>query len=136
MDEELKLEIQQHIKRSEDAIDTVKLLIKNKKYSDAVSKAYYAMFYAASALLRTKKLDTSKHSGVISSFGLHFVKTGIIDKNLHKRFIKAFNDRDVTDYRIMTEVIEDVAVQKLKDAEEFVADLKAFLISEDWLLFQ
>ena len=109
MDDELKLEIQQYVKRSEDAIDTVKLLIKNNKYSDAVSKAYYAMFYAASALLRTRGLDTSKHSGVISQFGLHFVKTGI-DKNHHKRFIKAFNDRDVADYRIMTEVIEQVAI--------------------------
>ena len=133
MDEELKLEIQQYLKRSEDAIDTVKLLIKNEKYSDAVSKAYYAMFYAASALLRTRKLNTSKHSGVISLFGLHFVKTGLINKNHHKRFIKAFNDRDVADYRIMTEVIEEVAVQKLRDAEKFVADLKGFLISEDWL---
>lgn len=136
MGEELKLEIQQYLKRSEDAIDTVKLLIKNKKYSDAVSKAYYAMFYAASALLRTRGLNTSKHSGVISQFGLHFVKAGIIEKNHHKRFIKAFNDRDVADYRIMTEVIEEVAVQKLEDAEKFVTALKAFLISEDWLSFK
>lgn len=68
MEEELKIEIQQYIKRSEDAIDTVKILINHKKYPDAVSKAYYAMYYAASALLRTKDLDVSKHSGVISQY--------------------------------------------------------------------
>lgn len=116
MEEELKIEIRQYIKRSEDAIDTTKILIDHKKYSDAVSKAYYAMFYAASALLRTKNLDVSKHSGVISQFGLHFVKTGVIDKDHHKRFIKAFNDRDVADCRVMKEVIEQVAIQKLEDA--------------------
>jgi len=133
VEKELKLEIQKYIQRSEDAIDTVKLLIKYKKYSDAVSKAYYAMFYAACAILRTKTLDTSKHSGVISQFGLHFAKTGIIDKTNHRRFIKAFNDRDVADYRIMKEVIDKVAIQKLKDAEKFITDIKAFLIKEGWL---
>jgi uncharacterized protein (UPF0332 family) len=133
VEEELKIEIQQYIKRSEDAIDTVKILIDHNKYSDAVSKAYYAMFYAASALLRTKNLDVSKHSGVISQFGLHFVKTGIIEKHHHKRFIKAFNDRDVADYRVMKEVIEQVAIQKLEDAKKFIESIKTFLIKESWL---
>jgi len=133
MEEELKIEIKQYIKRSEDAIDTVKILINHKKYPDAVSKAYYAMFYAASALLRIKDLDVSKHSGVLSQFGLHFVKTGIIDKNHHKRLIKAFNDRDVADYRVMKEVIEQVAIQKLEDAQKFIEAIKSFLINGGWL---
>lgn len=134
MEEELKLEIQKYIEKSEDAIDTVKLLITHKKFSDAVSKAYYAMLYAACALLRTKNLDVSKHSGVISQFGLHFIKTGLIDKANHKRIIKAFNDRDVADYRIMKDVIEQVAIQKLKDAEKFVADIKEFLSRGNFLI--
>ncbi len=133
MEEELKIEIQQYIKRSEDAIETVKILIDHKKYPDAVSKAYYAMLYAASALLRTKDLDISKHSAVISQFGLHFAKTGLIDKIHHKRFIKAFNDRDVADYRVMKEVIEQVAVQRLEDAEKFIEAIKTFLINDGWL---
>jgi uncharacterized protein (UPF0332 family) len=133
VEEGLKTEIQQYIKRSEAAIETVKILIDHKKYPDAVSKAYYAMFYAASALLRTKDLDVSKHSGVLSQFGLHFVKTGMIDKIHHKRLIKAFNDRDVADYRVMKEVIEQVAVQKLEDAQKFLEAIKAFLTNEGFL---
>ena len=133
MENELKIEIQQYIKRSEDAIETVKILIDHKKYPDAVSKAYYAMYYAASALLRTKELDASKHSGVISQFGLHFAKTNIIDKIHHRRLIKAYNDRDVADYRIMKEVIEQVAVQKLEDSIKFFETIKTFLIKEGWL---
>jgi len=133
MEEELKIEIKQYIKRSEDAIDTVKILIENHKYSDAVSKAYYAMFYAICAALRTKNLDVSKHSGVISLFGLHFVKTGLIDKIHHKRLIKAFNDREVADYRVMKEVIEQVAVQKLDDAHKLIEAIKSFLIETNWL---
>ena len=85
MEKELKLEIKKYIQRSEEAIDTVKLLIQYKKYSDAVSKAYYAMFYAACATLRTKTLDTSKHSSVISQSIKSFISLS------KTRFISAIN---------------------------------------------
>ena len=38
----------------------------------AVNRAYYAVFYAASALLVTQGLARSKHSGVIAAFRQHF----------------------------------------------------------------
>jgi uncharacterized protein (UPF0332 family) len=40
------------------------------------ARSYYAMFTAARALLATKHLDSSKHTGVVSLFNQHFVKTG------------------------------------------------------------
>lgn len=48
-------------------------------HSVAISRAYYAMFYAASALLASKGLSRSKHSGVHSAFGEQFVKAGLIE---------------------------------------------------------
>ncbi|MBU1599651.1 HEPN domain-containing protein [bacterium] len=45
-------------------------------------KWLYAIFSAARALLATKDLDSSKHSGVISLFNQHFVKTGVEQKSL------------------------------------------------------
>ena len=41
-------------------------------YNDAVSKAYYAMFYASRALLLAVGRDPHKHTGVVSLFGEHF----------------------------------------------------------------
>jgi uncharacterized protein (UPF0332 family) len=38
----------------------------------AVNRAYYAIFYAANALLATKGISRSKHSGVIAAFREHF----------------------------------------------------------------
>ncbi|MCP4700780.1 MAG: HEPN domain-containing protein, partial [Gammaproteobacteria bacterium] len=48
------------------------------------SRAYYAVFYAASALLLNEQMDTSKHSGVISLINQYFVKTGRLDKQYGK----------------------------------------------------
>jgi uncharacterized protein (UPF0332 family) len=36
-------------------------------YASAINRAYYAIFYAANALLATKGLSRSKHSAVITS---------------------------------------------------------------------
>lgn len=48
-------------------------------YGSAINRAYYAMFYAANALLATKGIARSKHSGVIAAFREHFVKSGLIE---------------------------------------------------------
>jgi uncharacterized protein (UPF0332 family) len=48
-------------------------------YDVATSRAYYAMFYATSALLVSKGISRSKHTGVHSAFGEYFVKPGLIE---------------------------------------------------------
>jgi len=42
----------------------------------AVSRAYYAVFYLAKALLLQDGVEVNKHSAVIASFHQKFVKTG------------------------------------------------------------
>ncbi|HID63932.1 MAG TPA: HEPN domain-containing protein [Anaerolineae bacterium] len=48
-------------------------------YASAINRAYYAIFYAANALLATKGLSRSKHSAVIATFRQYFVKPGLIE---------------------------------------------------------
>jgi len=48
-------------------------------YSSAINRAYYAIFYAANALLAIEGLSRSKHSGVIAAFRERFVKPGLIE---------------------------------------------------------
>jgi uncharacterized protein (UPF0332 family) len=45
-------------------------------YDFAVSRAYYAMFYAAEALLFSRGLTFARHTGVIAAFNQHFVRSG------------------------------------------------------------
>ena len=48
------------------------------------------MFYAALALLASKQLSASKHSGVISLFHREFVKTGLISIGVAKFLVYSF----------------------------------------------
>jgi hypothetical protein len=52
---------------------------RNKEYNGATNRAYYAFFYAASAILLTRDISRSKHSGVLSTFRQYFVKPGLIE---------------------------------------------------------
>jgi uncharacterized protein (UPF0332 family) len=57
-------------------VQSARLLLSDGDYDGAVSRAYYAMFYVAEALLLSKHATFSKHSAVVSAFGKEFAKTG------------------------------------------------------------
>ena len=64
------------IEKSNENIKAAELLLREGFFAIANTRAYYAMFYAAQALLETVNLSFSKHSAVIAAFGKEFIKTG------------------------------------------------------------
>ncbi len=67
-------------------------------YDFASSRAYYAAFYAMQAILLTKDLSFSKHSGVIAAFNRQFIKTGVFPKEFSKLISRLFRERQTGDY--------------------------------------
>ena len=72
---------------------------------DAISRAYYAVFNAAAALLEEKRdLGLTTHAGrlphptLIQRFGLHFVRDGPFDKDAARLMDKLRQRRDACDY--------------------------------------
>ncbi len=93
-------------------------------YRDAVNRGYYAMFYAGLALLATRALGTSKHSGLLSLFGRHFVKTGMFSAQAGRYLRQAFELRQECDY-------QDFVEPTREQADEIVAHAKEFLVEAD-----
>ena len=60
--------IKLRLKLANEKLRVAKLLFKNRKYRDAVSRAYYSIFYAAKALLLSQGQDPSSHKGVDTLF--------------------------------------------------------------------
>ena len=84
--------------KAQESLEAAKLLA-GQGYNDfAVSRAYYSMFYIASAFLLGEGLTFSKHSTVIAKFGEHLVKTGKVPTEFHRHLITAENSRIVGDY--------------------------------------
>lgn len=79
-------EVTKLIEKSEHALEVAEALMKDGYPSDAASKVYYAMFYAAQALLKSAGIDVVKHSAVESAIGYHFAKTGKIELTVLDHF--------------------------------------------------
>ncbi len=102
-------------------------LLEGEALNSAVNRFYYAAFYAAPSLLATKDLDSSKHSGVISLFNKHFVKTGEVDHNKAKFLKKSFEKRQDTDYEDFVKVSRK-EVEELKNGViEFINECEKLL---------
>jgi len=52
--------------KAKETLQDGKILLEAKRFSSAVNRIYYALFYAVTALLLTKGLSSAKHGGVMS----------------------------------------------------------------------
>lgn len=92
--------VKYRLEQAQTALDDAEFLLEGKRSTQSiVNRAYYAMFYAALALLQRIGKIPSKHTGVISLFDREFVLKGIFSKDLSKDFHKAFELRQVSDYK-------------------------------------
>ena len=101
-----------------------------KKYFEGVSpvssvnRIYYAMFYAVSALLITRELSASKHSGVRALFNKEFVSKGMVEKEMGKFYSEMYDKRHKGDYEDFVKFErEDVKIY-LEKAEKFVEKIE------------
>jgi uncharacterized protein (UPF0332 family) len=62
------------IRKAEESLRAAQFLLQQEFNDFAASRAYYTMFYVASALLLSKGLSFSSHAGVISAFGQQFAR--------------------------------------------------------------
>lgn len=119
--------------RMERARETLKdahvLNIQEGSPESIINRAYYAMFYAALALLTTQGKGSSEHSGVIALFDQLFVKSGELPKSMSKALHKAFDLRQIGDYRELIELDPNQAKEILGSAGEFVQAVQNYLES-------
>ena len=129
--EEIEILIKHRLKQAGEALDDAKYLIDgNRSPQSIVNRSYYAMFYAALALLQKISKAPSKHSGVISLFDTEFVMKGVFPKDLSKDFHKAFELRQTVDYKVIRPITFDRAKEAWKKATDFVQEIQRYLLGE------
>ena len=124
----MKKEVQRLLEKADHALEVAESLYKQGFSQDAASKIYYAMFYAAQALLKSEDIEVIKHSAVESALGYYFAKTGRIDPKYHRILINARKIREIVDYDVQEEIIEPISTLKLEDGKEFVAKIKSIIM--------
>lgn len=114
MKPELEKLAQHRLGRANEAFRDGDQLLSLGSIDGAVNRFYYAAFYAARALLASRELDSGRHSGVISLFQKHFVRSGVIERETAKALPRAFEKRQKGDYGDFSQVTAQEA-QSIRD---------------------
>jgi uncharacterized protein (UPF0332 family) len=122
-------EIAANLERADQSIRAARELAA-RGYDFVASRAYYAAFYAATAILLHEELEFSKHSAVIASIHQRFVKTGRLDKKYGKDLNWLFELRGVGDYGATVHVSQQDAEKAIRAAEGFVQAIEALIQKE------
>lgn len=102
-------------------------LFKDGDVDFAASRAYYSLFYTASALLLSRGLSFSSHSGVIANYGKEFARTRAMDPKYHNYLIESQDRRNIGDYSIVAEVTAEQTKEMLGWAKEFTKAAEDYL---------
>ena len=115
--------------KSQECLEAARREMRAGAHVFAINRLYYAMFYAALALLQEISKVPSKHSGVVSLFDTEFVMKGVFPKELSKDFHKIFELRQNHDYRTHQPSSLSEAEETLEKASRFVQAVKSHLRS-------
>lgn len=123
----MKAEVLKLLKKADEALEVAKVLLDSSYYGDTISKVYYAMFYAARALLVQNNIVRHKHAAIIAAIGQYFVKTGKLDSKFHQSLIAAFEDREMADYNVAWNASKEEALLRYSSACKFIKEIKKII---------
>jgi len=112
--------IQYRLSRAKETLEEARVMLDSEHFYGTANRIYYACFYAVVALLLTKNLSSSKHSGIIGLFNKNFIKTGSIPKNMGKFYSRLFDSRLESDYGELMEIDPNELRQDLATAADFI----------------
>jgi uncharacterized protein (UPF0332 family) len=135
VDEEETLERRHQIKayldHARQALAAAALNLEHGFHDTAINRAYYAIFYAASALLLTKDISRSKHAGVVAAFRQHFVRPGLIEAEYSDLYGDVMDARIDSDYEMTLQADQATAQGRLDDARQFVDRVMRYLFDAE-----
>ena len=103
--------IRYRIEQAQGALSDSDFAAMGERWSMAANRLYYAIFYAASALLLSEEIAFHTHKGLIKQFGYYFVKAGRVSKEEGALISQLFKLRHETDY----EAYVDPTEEQIKD---------------------
>ena len=114
-------------RRATESMGAALLCRREGYYADAVSRAYYAVMHAARAALQLYDIAAKSHTGVRSMFGLHIVRTGLVEPEWDAVIGDSGDERIASDYDVASIFDESDALVACDRADAFLARIRTLL---------
>jgi uncharacterized protein (UPF0332 family)/predicted nucleotidyltransferase len=102
--------------------------VQGSDYLVVANRAYYAIFYAANAVLATRGLQRSKHPSVLAAFRDLYIKTGEIEASYIRDYEETMKRRHMSDYDLNSAISADFVRVGLEAAQRFTSRVEHYLI--------
>lgn len=116
--------IDYRITSAKETLNAAKSLARDRHWNSVINRLYYVCFYAISALLYKNEINARSHSGLKHQFSLHFIKTGLISKELAGVFIELCDYRQQGDYGDFVDFDENKTLPLFKPVEELLQTIE------------
>ncbi|MBQ2553640.1 MAG: HEPN domain-containing protein [Prevotella sp.] len=93
----------------------------------SANRYYYACFHAVQALFVHNGLSSKTHSGMLSQFGLHFIKTGIVEDRLGAFLTRMEQLREKGDYNCLFSISEEDLLTIIEPAHELISVIEELI---------
>lgn len=103
------------------------VLLELEDFDSCASRAYFAMFYAAQALVMEEQGKVGAGRGIRSAFNQLFVDTGRLPRRAGDAFDRIAEYQEVGDYAHHFAISESQAEWALQEAEAFVNSIARML---------
>ncbi|MBI3392997.1 MAG: HEPN domain-containing protein [Nitrospirae bacterium] len=127
MEKRVAVKIDKLLEKSERNLRAAERLSEMGEHDDSISRAYYAMYHAALALLLTRGASPTTHAGVLVLLSKEFVRTGRLEKRYLEMISEAKELRESGDYEPFFTGSAKESRTVLKEARLFVDRVKELL---------
>jgi hypothetical protein len=132
-DDDKRASIAMEIERGRAAARSARLLLDAGELADAVSRAYYAAFHRARALLLTEGVEPKRHGTVDRLVQRDFVRTGLLDAKLASNLSTLQQQRQNADYTAEYVFTREITDELVAASESYAAAVEALLAKDGWL---
>lgn len=119
--------INYRLDQASETVELARFLISSGKFSVAVNRIYYGMYYALTALSLKYKYETSKHGQLIGWFNKEFVASHQVEIKYGKIIRRAYQNRTKGDYDAFVVFSFEEVESMLVDMVEFIDEIKKLL---------
>ena len=126
-EEDRKTMVGLELEKADHFLKQADLMCELQQWDIAANRFYYACFHAVQALFIQNHLASRRHSGMLAQFGLHFIKTGIVEDRFGAFLHRMEQLREKGDYNCQFSVSEDELLTFVTPAHNLIDLIKELI---------
>lgn len=118
------------LKKAQKYLQSAAVLLELEDFDSCASRSYFAMFYAAQAMLRQSGYSTSSNHGIRSGFSALYVDSGRLPERAREAIERGAVLQEIGDYGGEFLVSREEAEWVLQESEAFVNSIARLVAAQ------